>query len=279
MALRSFIQKLKHFRLKLHGKLIEQLIHINQKAGLVLERGESLLNGRETSALHTTYPGHADQAFGHITYAQHGEDLILMNLFKILEIDQPAYLDIGAHHPFNISNTALLYARGSSGVNVEANPNLIDAFRKLRPRDTNVNVGISLAEGELDFYCIDDFSGRNTFDPKAAQDFVAMNPEFKIRSVLKIPTMTLNAIVDKYCNGIFPDFLSIDIEGLDLPVLKDVDFSTSHPKVICVEVVSGANTDISDELKQVLKQKDYSLYVKTIGNGIFIHNSLVGKLS
>ncbi len=89
-----------------------------------------------------TYEGHPDQAFGHISYSQHGEDLFLLNIFRLIGIETPSYLDLGAHHPWHISNTALMYHRGSRGVNVEANPILFEAFLTERPLDKNVNMGV-----------------------------------------------------------------------------------------------------------------------------------------
>lgn len=90
---------------------------------------------------------HRNQKFGRTTYAQHGEDLMICNLFSIIGVDRPGYLDLGAHHPYVISNTALLYERGSRGVNVEANPVLLDAFREARPEDVSVNLGVGPERG------------------------------------------------------------------------------------------------------------------------------------
>lgn len=55
-------------------------------------------------------------------------------------IKKPSYIDIGAHHPYEISNTAIFYMNGCRGVNVEANPNLIDEFYKERPDDIKQGV-------------------------------------------------------------------------------------------------------------------------------------------
>ena len=41
------------------------------------------------------------------SYSQCGEDLIVKFIFDILNIKNPSYIDIGAHHPNYISNTAL----------------------------------------------------------------------------------------------------------------------------------------------------------------------------
>ena len=181
----------------------------------------------------------SDQWYGDKSYSQHGEDLAIVNIFRLLENYRPSYLDVGAHHPTRISNTALLYSRGSRGVNVEANPNLIQAFKTQRPGDINLNVGVSVTSGVLPFYMIDKTSGRNTFNKSEAEQFVKDYPQFKISEILNINTLTLPQIVGQCPNGVFPDFLSIDIEGQDYGLLQSVDFSVSSPKVICVEVQFG----------------------------------------
>lgn len=235
-----------------------------------------------TAALHaltgTTFAGHHDQAFGHLTYAQHGEDLILLNVFYLLNIEKPSYLDVGAHHPTNISNTALLYARGSRGVNVEANPNLIEEFHRRRPEDVNLNVGVATSEGKLSFYRIDEASGRNTFDKTVADAFIATNPKFAITDVIEIDTMTINKIVENHCSDRWPNLLSIDVEGLDYDILEQADFSTGGPDVICVEAVTGGGTDDSARFLTMLHAKGYVPYFKTIGNVIFLSSSATDKI-
>ena len=115
---------------------------------------------------------------------------------------------------------------------MEANPNLIQAFQDLRPEDKIINIGCGVAEGTLDFYMIDHASGRNTFDRTTAEAFVAAHPEFRIRETRAIPVLSLDQIVTTHCSGIWPDLLSLDIEGLDYAVLQAAHFdSTRGPKV------------------------------------------------
>lgn len=71
-------------------------------------------------------------------------------------IKKPSYIDIGAHHPYEISNTAIFYMNGCRGVNVEANPNLIDEFYKERPDDINICCGVGNHPGKMPFYMIDE---------------------------------------------------------------------------------------------------------------------------
>lgn len=183
------------------------------------------------------YEGHPDQKYGHTTYSQHGEDLLILNLFTELGISKPSYLDLGAHDPIVISNTKLLYDRGSRGVNVEANPNLIENFYKQRPDDLNLNYGVTfLSEDiEADFLMYDSTSGRNTFDPVEV-DRVNKSEQRFIIETKKILCKPLNTIVRDFCDGVFPDFLNCDIEGLDYDVLKSANFDDYFPpKIICVE--------------------------------------------
>ncbi len=215
------------------------------------------------------FAGHPDQAFGPLTYAQFGEDLILANIFALRGIEKPSFLDIGAHHPVNCSNTALLYTRGARGLCVEANPNLIQAFQDLRPEDKIINIGCGVAEGTLDFYMIDQASGRNTFDRATAEAFIAAHREFRIRETRAIPVLSLDQIVSRYCADIWPDLLSLDIEGLDYAVLQAAHFdSTRGPKVICVETVSGADSRQDAAIETLLTGRGYSVLGRTVANVI-----------
>lgn len=220
-----------------------------------------------------TYQGHPDQHFGHVTYSQSGEDLVILNLFKQLKIDLPSYLDLGAHHPETISNTALLYSRGCRGINVEANPNLAHIFPQYRPLDITVNVGIipehKSGLTHLEFYMFDATSGRNTLSFEEAVRF-EHESGMKVKKTIQIPVMTLNQLVNKYCNGQFPHFLNCDLEGLDYEVLASADFSRSAPSIICVET----RAENSYNMDMMMRTKGYAPYCRLGENNIFAHQSL-----
>lgn len=210
-----------------------------------------------------------NQWWGAISYSQHGDDMMVLNIFRLLKIARPSYLDIGAHHPFNISNTTLLYQRGCRGINVEANPNLIQSFYEERPEDINICIGIGCKIGELPFYMIDKSSGRNSFDKEAVDSFVKRYPDLRISEVMKVPVITLDKLIDTYANGEFPDYLTIDIEGLDYDVLDSYDLNINGPKVITVEV-EFAGGDMKNSIKQLLEKKGYFVYCRTGANVIFV---------
>ena len=205
---------------------------------------------------------HPDQAFGDKTYSQFGEDLILLNVFYKLGIEKGRYFDVGAHNPWNISNTALLYERGWRGVCVEANPNQISGFELARPEDNILNVGVGCSIGTAPFYMIDGYSGRNSFDFTKVSDFIDKHQQFSIREVKEIPVVT----IDSLFNSLYvPDLLCIDIEGYDYSVLLSME---ARPKVICVEN-EGQIQDFDD----LLKGMGYGKIFNTVANGIYIHES------
>ena len=86
------------------------------------------------------------------TYSQTGEDIIINFIFNARGISYPSYLDIGAFHPYELSNTYFFYKKGSKGINIEPNPNSIQLFEELRPFDINLNIGIGASNSVLKFY-------------------------------------------------------------------------------------------------------------------------------
>ncbi len=222
--------------------------------------------------------GHPDQEFGGRTYAQHGDDLIVACIFHSIGLARPTYLDIGAHHPKNISNTALFYKRGSRGINVEPNPNLFEKFVEARHDDINLNVGVAQSSGVLNFYMIDEFSGRNTFSLEAAQAFVRDNPQFSIRETLEIPVVTINEIVNIYSNGIYPDFLSLDVEGFDEQIIESADFSRSQPKVICIEIDNSCGNSAAGRIKSLIESRGYECIIRAVSNLIFVDSRYSDKV-
>lgn len=256
----------------LDEEIRERVIHIEAKIDSVLDRFGGLVDEKNT------YRGHPDQLFGGITYSQSGEDLIIINIFHMNGINNPSYIDIGAHHPFNISNTALLYLHGSRGINVEANPNLIQAFNLHRHEDINLNCGVGPKSGSFNFYFIDDFSGRNTFSREDAEEFVKLNPKFRIQKVQQISVKTIDDIISDYAGGKFPDLLSIDAEGWDIDILRSASFDKSRPMVICVEVELNGESDRASRLAGIMRELGYKFYVRTVSNLIFVHHDAMISL-
>ena len=207
-------------------------------------------------------------------FSQCGEDLIVKFIFDQLGIAKPSYLDIGAHDPYYISNTALFYGNGSRGINVEPDPVLFEKFITARKGDVNLNVGVGEKEGEANFYIIN-APTLNTFSEEQAEGY-SKEGDYHIEQVSKIRLITLEHILSKYCNNIFPDFLSLDAEGIDELILNQVAALESKPLVICVETISFSTTGQgikNTSIISFLQELGYLLYADTNINSIFVLES------
>lgn len=203
------------------------------------------------------------EIMGNRYFGQHADDLIIEAIFVRIGIEKPSYIDLGANSPLVGSNTAVFYLHGCRGINIEANPTLMQLLECSRPEDINLNVGVSTKEGVLPFYKINGkSSGRNTFSRTEAEKW----GENKIGEIIELPVTTLKKIIDKYCPDGFPDFLDCDIEGLDFEVLEDYDLISDGPKVICVEV----REDEINKFDQMLDRKGYFRFCRIGENNIYV---------
>jgi FkbM family methyltransferase len=211
-----------------------------------------------------------------LSYAQSGEDLVVSFIFDYLKLPQPSYIDIGAWLPVNDNNTYLFYQRGCRGVLVEPNVDLVPVLRKERGRDTVLNVGIGVdTVKEADYYRMSG-SAMNTFSKEQAEQVVReTNGKVTIQEVVKMPLVNINEVLDEHFNGGAPDFLSIDVEGLDLPILRTLNFVKHRPKVICVETLIAASTKENPEINQFLQSKDYVIRGSSFVNAIFVDKALL----
>ena len=174
---------------------------------------------------------------------------------------------MGAHHPERISNTKLFYDNGSRGINVEPNPNLYKAFLEQRPQDINLNVGVGIQSEFREFYMIDSESGRNSFLKEVAEGFVMDYPQFSITEVKELPIFTIDQILK---HRLTPDFLTIDIEGMDYEVLQSINYCLHPFKVICVELQPYSEEDI----RSLMTGVGYDPIIRCGSNLIFVDKTL-----
>jgi len=205
------------------------------------------------------------------SYSQAGEDLIIRFIFDAIGICNPRYLDIGAYHPEMLSNTALFYQNGSHGINVEANPYLLNNFFTKRPKDINLNLGVGRESNKLDFYVMSTPT-LSTFSQEEVQKYVT-ETKHTLQEVIPIQVETINQIINQFAGGCFPELLSLDVEGLDLDILQSIDYQKNCPIVICVETISFSETGEGRKNHQIsnfLTSQGYLIYADTYINTIFV---------
>lgn len=209
---------------------------------------------------------------GKRSYAQCGEDLIvdfiLENRFRLYK---PTYLDIGAHDPVYLSNTYFFYKKGAKGVSVEPDPFLWKKIKSKRTRDTCLNVGVGVGSASASDFYVMDCKTLNTFSREDAERYRSQDGH-KIESVISLPMMSIDEILNNYFEKT-PNFVSLDVEGLDVEILKAFDFGKFRPEVFCVETLTYTK-DFSgkkiDETMSVMAANEYFVYADTFINTIFV---------
>ena len=200
-------------------------------------------------------------------YSQEGEDIILNRLFEGKK--NGFYVDIGAHHPLRFSNTYLFYQQGWTGINVEAMPGSMELFNTLRPKDINLEIPVSDKKQLLTYFIFNE-PALNTFSETEAQKKDGLGG-YEIINKIQLETLPLYKILDQYLpEGTEIDFLTIDVEGLDLAVLQSNDWEKYKPKLILVESLRNSLDDLNqNEIYLFLKAKGYSLFAKTYNTMFF----------
>ena len=164
------------------------------------------------------------------SYAQNFEDVMLWRALR--GVDRGFYIDVGAWSPDNHSVTRLFYERGWRGLNIEANPAMLEAFDLRRPHDHNLGIAVSDRDGEAEMQVIGD-TGLSTLEPAIARK--AEESGFDAACVT-VPMRTLAAIWDEFVPaGQTVHFLKVDVEGHEAPVIRGADWARHRPWVVVVE--------------------------------------------
>jgi len=198
------------------------------------------------------------------TYSMNGEDIFINNYFKN---KIGFYVDVGAYHPLELSNTCLLHKKGWGGINIDINSLSINYFNFLRPNDININIAASNKKTIKTIYYQKKKSPLNTLKIKQAKKMFIGNIKKS-----KVKSETLTTIIDNTkFKGKKINFLNIDTEGSDLEILKKLNFKKYKPELICVELVDSFNPNS----KIIKKNKIYKFLVnkkyKLLWSGHFSH--------
>ncbi len=172
-------------------------------------------------------------ANGHsyLSFSQFGEDRLIDVFFH--GMSTPGfYVDVGAHHPERFSNTHLLHHRGWRGINIDGDPSNIELFKNARPNDINLSAFVSDQRKTVTFNRFSD-TAVNTISAKTAAHYEKF---WTIISRTSVETCTLAEVLENYLpQGQEIDFLSVDVEGVDLEVLSGNDWNKFRPRLVIVE--------------------------------------------
>jgi len=201
-----------------------------------------------------------------LCYSQDGEDLFLDRLID--GAPTGFYIDVGAHHPVRFSNTYMFYLRGWRGINIDAQPGSMDPFRRLRPRDINLECGVGAAAGILPYYQFNE-PALNTFDRAEAE--LKDTPPYRIVDRIEVAMRRLDALLDEHLPaGQAIDFLTVDVEGKDLEVLESNNWQRYRPRLVLAETLRTELLNLSAcPLVRFLAEQGYRPTGKTYNTTFF----------
>lgn len=153
------------------------------------------------------------------------ESRLVWDFFK--HCSQGIFIEVGANHPTQGSQTWFLEQCGWSGILIEPNPELCKLLCEKRPR-SRVFQAAAGAPGqpcEVDLLLGVD-SLHSTLAPVLDDPLTGKK--------VRVPLRTLNSILAE-AGAARIDFLSIDVEGMELQVLQGLNLEKCTPKLILIE--------------------------------------------
>jgi FkbM family methyltransferase len=155
-------------------------------------------------------------------------------------------------------------------------PGSMTPFRIVRPRDINIEIAISDREEMIEFHTFKEplFNSANKELAESRRE--NFGEEKNSANTHLVQATTLKAILDEYLpESTEIDFLSIDIEGLDLNALKSNDWSKYRPKYILVEILGESIQSLSQtETFQFLSNIGYEAVSKLVHTVVFREKSM-----
>jgi FkbM family methyltransferase len=191
--------------------------------------------------------------FSKKSYSQFGEDLVLDSVMQN-KTNTGFYVDVGAYHPHKFSNTYFFYKKGWVGLNIDARPDSMTLFKKLRKRDINIEKGVSDKKDTLKYYMYKE-PAYNTFSINRYREL--KNKETIPMEIKSVAVDTLENILQENLSlNQKIDFMSIDVEGHTVEVLKSNNWEKYKPEYLLVEIHDNVK---EGSINEYLIEKGYEI--------------------
>jgi len=171
---------------------------------------------------------------------------------------QGFFVEVGANDPHARSQTLHLEQAGWTGVLIEPQPDLAEKLRAMR---TGRVFAVACSSSE--------HAGRtmplHIAGPLSSLNRERMAPGAVPERVIDVPIRTLDSVLDEAHAPAPLDFLSIDVEGHEIEVLRGFDIARWQPRLILLE------DHVADLAKhRFLKAAGYRLIRRYENNGWYV---------
>ena len=174
-------------------------------------------------------------------YSQGGEQAVILDYAP----DFGIFLDIGMNDGITLSNTRALYEKGWRGVGIEPDREVFNRLKDTYPIKSGVtlfNIALGDKNEVVDFWS----SGEHLGVGDTGLLSTAKQSELK-RWKKESFTKEEVHMWDWDCfYNVSPhkkfDFISIDCEGLDTVILRQIDLDKTETNLVCIEYNADVNT-------------------------------------
>ncbi len=178
------------------------------------------------------------------------------------------FVEVGANDPVAGSQTWLLEQNGWQGALVEPQASLCEKLRPARPRSRVFQVACSCpgSEGEADLV-LTEYDGNATLKPQRDSHGINYVGAERVRIT------TLDSVLQA-ADISHVDFLSLDVEGHEIEVMRGFNFEKYKPSLILIE------DGVRDLAKhRFLKRRGYKLVKRTTLNNWYVPKEHPFKMS
>lgn len=202
-------------------------------------------------------------------YSQYNQDLNVLKFYK--EKKNGYFIEIGANDGIRFSNTYLLETKYNwKGICVEPVPEKYKLLCKNRANSicynnpiyntSNISIDFAICRNGTLFSGIDKHIN-------AYKERVEKN-----KKIIKLNTLSFNDLLEKSNAPEFIEYVSIDTEGSEYEIIKDIDFKKYTFGIIDIEHNNIEST--KKNIYNLLTSNGYEIYKQSFPDDTYKHKSL-----
>lgn len=221
-----------------------------------------------------------EKIFSKKSYAQHEEDIVLNMLLGRIE----KFIDIGANNGISCSNTFLFALKGASGLCFEPSTKIFQKLRGIYLFNSKIKC-LALALSD----CIDTVLFRENGLLSSVVETEDEGCKLLLDKYInkdaekrEVETTTLETILTEQSDFRNTDFISIDVEGHELSVLRGINFDGTRTKCFVIET-HGESSEHKwrhrdyDSINDLLQSKGYIPVLRSINNTFWLSENLIDE--
>lgn len=193
-------------------------------------------------------------------FSQFGQDVFLDKIIFDGKKDG-FFIDIGANHPSVLSNTLFFEQLGWKGIAFEPQEKLCGLWKERKTVCYNMALGDT--ECEIEFAEYEGDSGNHTLAGVASRLGKFASKKYMVKQ-RRLGNVLKELKIEKV------DFVSMDVEGYEMNVLRGIDFEAVSISCFVIENNKDEKETIDLEIREFMKQKGYRFAGRLVIDDIFV---------